>query len=373
MKKGLISVFMIFVILLFPAKIIFGASDAENLVQMAILLDTSNSMDGLIEQAKSQLWKIVNELALAKRNGKSPDLHVALYEYGKSTLPASEGHLRMVAPLTTDLDKISEELFRLKTNGGDEYCGHVIQEATKKLKWSTSNNVYKVIFIAGNEPFTQGRIDYKSACKEAISRGIIINTIFCGNHEEGLRTNWRDGADLADGKYMNINQDQKIVHIEAPQDEEIARLGKELNNTYIAFGAYGTESLARQEAQDINAASAGKGSFVQRAMTKSKKQYKNEAWDLVDAEKAGSVNLETLEEEALPEEMRKMSKGERKKYVEEMAKKREKIQKRINELSKERRAYIEKERGKLAEGNTLDAAIINAVHEQALGKNFKFE
>ncbi|MES2507664.1 MAG: hypothetical protein V4599_13240, partial [Verrucomicrobiota bacterium] len=31
--------------------------DNESLVQIAILLDTSNSMDGLIEQAKSQLWK----------------------------------------------------------------------------------------------------------------------------------------------------------------------------------------------------------------------------------------------------------------------------------------------------------------------------
>lgn len=71
MKKRLISIFTIFVILLFPARIIFGASEAENLMQMAILLDTSNSMDGLIEQAKSQLWKIVNELALGKRTEKA--------------------------------------------------------------------------------------------------------------------------------------------------------------------------------------------------------------------------------------------------------------------------------------------------------------
>ena len=35
-------------------------------IMLALLLDTSNSMDGLIDQAKSQLWKIVNELAAAK-------------------------------------------------------------------------------------------------------------------------------------------------------------------------------------------------------------------------------------------------------------------------------------------------------------------
>ena len=37
------------------------------LVQVAILLDTSNSMDGLIEQAKTQLWRVVNELAITEK------------------------------------------------------------------------------------------------------------------------------------------------------------------------------------------------------------------------------------------------------------------------------------------------------------------
>jgi hypothetical protein len=51
-------------------------------IQMAILLDTSGSMDGLLDQARSQLWKIVNEFIEAKKNGTRPDLEVALYEYG---------------------------------------------------------------------------------------------------------------------------------------------------------------------------------------------------------------------------------------------------------------------------------------------------
>ncbi len=92
-------------------------------VQMAILLDTSGSMSGLIDQARTELWAIVNEFITAKRDGKAPQLEVALYEYGKSSLPADEGYLRMIVPFTMDLDKISEELFALKTNGGSEYCG----------------------------------------------------------------------------------------------------------------------------------------------------------------------------------------------------------------------------------------------------------
>jgi len=45
-------------------------SSKSNSIQLALLLDTSNSMDGLIDQAKSQLWKIVNELATSKKMEK---------------------------------------------------------------------------------------------------------------------------------------------------------------------------------------------------------------------------------------------------------------------------------------------------------------
>jgi len=38
-------------------------------------------------------------------------LRVALLEYGNTRLPAAEGYLRQVVPLTDDLDKLSEALF----------------------------------------------------------------------------------------------------------------------------------------------------------------------------------------------------------------------------------------------------------------------
>ena len=126
-------------------------------IQLAILLDTSGSMDGLIDQARSRLWKIVNELATARKNGQAPRLQVALYEYGQDGIPAAAGYLRRIVPLSDDLDRISEELFKLKTNGGEEYCGQVIQSAVRELEWSGDSGDLKMIVIAGNEPFTPGR------------------------------------------------------------------------------------------------------------------------------------------------------------------------------------------------------------------------
>jgi hypothetical protein len=343
------------------------------LVQMAILLDTSGSMEGLIEQAKTQLWKIVNEMALAKQQGVSPRLEVGLYEYGKSSIPASEGYLRMIVPMSEDLDRISEELFKLRTNGGSEYCGMVIQSAVKELTWSKSNDHLKVIFIAGNEPFTQGSVNYKTACKEAITNGIIVNTIFCGNYQTGIRTFWKDGADLADGKYMNIDQNQKIAHVSAPQDKKIVELGKKLNQTYLAYGKKGYLMKERQKAQDANAAGVSESVMAQRSATKAAPQYKNVGWDLVDAEKEGKVKVEEMDEAELPAEMKKMSKKERKEYVEKKKKERETIQKKIKTLKKDRDKYVAEQRKKQAGEQTLDEAIIQTIRDQAEKKNYKFE
>lgn len=369
----------IFFISILTSLVLFGDKAAasqmptNNTVQLAILLDTSNSMDGLIEQTKTQLWKIVNEMARSKREGKTINLYVALYEYGNDGLSSQEGYVRLVSSLTNDLDKISEELFKLKTNGGSEYCGTVISEAVKDLKWTKSNDDYKVIFIAGNEPFTQGSVDYKSACKKAISKGIIINTIYCGSYDEGVQTSWKDGADLADGSYMNINQNQEVVHIDTPFDDELVQLGQKLNETYIAYGYEGDELKERQAEQDANANNISPSVMVERSITKGSGQYKNESWDLVDAKKQGTVDLENIPKDQLPKEMQNMSVDERKAYVDKKSKEREKIQKEINKLDQQRRDYITKKIAENPEDNTLDAAMLKIIREQASNKNYKFE
>ncbi|NJM38564.1 MAG: hypothetical protein HC845_12285 [Akkermansiaceae bacterium] len=86
----------------------------QNKVQIALLLDTSNSMDGLIDQARTQLWKVVNTFVDAKRDGSAPFVEVALYEYGNNGLHVGNSYIRQIEPLSRDLDEISRELFDAK-------------------------------------------------------------------------------------------------------------------------------------------------------------------------------------------------------------------------------------------------------------------
>ncbi len=345
-------------------------------IQLAILLDTSNSMDGLIAQAKAHLWTVVNEFATAKRGGVQPTLQVALYEYGKSSLPGGEGHLRQILPLTDDLDRVSKELFDLKTNGGNEFCGWVINDAVSGLQWSKDNRDLKAIFIAGNEPFTQGKVNYVTSCKGAIAKSILVNTIHCGSYDEGVRGKWKAGADLADGSYINIDQNKAIVRISAPQDKKIAELNAQLNGTYVPYGAKGAARAEEQKRQDSNAKTMAPSAVAQRAQAKSSSFYKNSGWDLVDAVKENKVDLKKVKKDALPKVMQNMTHDERKAYVEKQQKQRATIQAEITKLGEARKTHVAAEMKKRVGNNkekSLDDAMVEALKKQAKKKNFTFK
>ena len=343
-------------------------------VQIALLLDTSNSMDGLIGQAKSQLWKIVNEFSHARQDGEMPEVQVALFEYGNNRLSAQEGYIRKVSDFTTDLDLISEKLFALSTDGGQEYCGWVIKDALERLEWSSSARAYKAMFIAGNEPFTQGSRNYTDSCRMAHNRGVIVNTIFCGNEREGVETMWRDGARLGDGKFLVIDQDRACAYIEAPQDKELARLSGALNGTYLAYGIGGRDGAQRQEKQDRNAASvASSGALVARAAAKASGNYQNGSWDLVDAAKDKDFRLDSLKPADLPAPMQALPPAERKEFVEKKSRERGELQAQIQTLNEARTKFVAAKMKESTASNTLDSVVITTVREQAQKREFRFE
>ncbi|GAB0155313.1 hypothetical protein CHRYSEOSP005_05740 [Chryseobacterium sp. Alg-005] len=326
----------------------------ENKIQVALLLDTSNSMDGLIDQAKSRLWNIVNTLTTLKYNGQAPQIEIALYEYGNDGI-SDENYIRQVTPLTQNLDVVSEKLFALRTNGGSEFCGAVIRDASMNLNWDTNDKSMKLIYIAGNEPFDQGRINYKESVSSAKAKRIYTNTIFCGDRNEGIRTSWQNGAAIGDGKYFNIDSNKKVIYIETPYDIRISECNAKLNDTYIYYGSAGYESKKMQLVQDKNAAMQSASNAAERTVAKAKKNaYKNDNWDLVDRAEKDINFITTVKEEELPAELKGKSKEEIKKAVAAKSAEREKIQKEIEVLSKKRQDYIDVEMKKRGNTDTDD-------------------
>lgn len=344
----------------------------NNIVKIALLLDTSNSMDGLINQAKAQLWDIVNQFSYAKcGNGHRPGLQIALYQYGNDGLSSKEGYIQQVIGFSSDLDEISEKLFSLSTNGGEEYCGEVIQTSLRQLDWGKNPDNLKMIFIAGNEPFTQGKLNYRDAVTNAREKDIIVNTIFCGNYQQGINTDWKKGATLTGGEYMAIDHNKQIVHINTPYDDVIIKLNSKLNSTYISYGAMGSAKLQLQSRQDDNAMEMEEAVAVKRAVSKSSGMYNNSTWDLIDASEDEEFDVASINKEELPKALRDKSKAEINAFIGEKKAERKKIQKEIKELNAKRENYISKHAQQ--EKGELENAMLKAIKRQAAAKKFTWE
>ena len=340
-------------------------------IQLAICLDTSGSMSGLIDAAKQKLWAIVNDLALVE---PTPRFEVALLTYGNDGHNAEDGWVAVGTPFTGNLDLVSQQLFALSTNGGTEFVGRVLRHAGQ-LQWHPSDDALKLIVIAGNESADQDQeVPFREVCKALISKGVMVNAIYCGPIEDNLAPDWKQVALLADGKFATIDQNKGTIVIVTPFDEQLGVLGATLNTTYLAYGAQGGWNASNQVIQDHNAASLNSAAVAQRASTKGGVLYGCSEWDLVDACKNETFKLEDVKVEDLPEPMKKMTPEERKTHIGAMGKKRAEIQAEIAEMAKKRQAFVQEEVKRLAldDSKSFDNAIRRAVREQAKSRGFSY-
>lgn len=344
-------------------------ANANPKIQVAILLDVSGSMDGLIEQAKAQLWNMVSTMGKAKCDGgQAPKIEIALYEYGRTTNDIKAGYVKKINGFINDLDSLSQNLFSLKTNGGDEYCGQVIFSSLQELQWDAAPGNYKVIFIAGNEDFLQGNLHYSKACTEAKNKGVIVNTIYCGDKMQGIKEHWNLAGECGNGSFTNINQNAKEEDIPTPYDSLIYSYNEKLNSTYMAYGYAGAGYQAKQGAMDAANASMSKSAGIKRIKAKGNSAvYNNAKWDLVDADADGI--LDKIDKKELPDSLKNKSTEEIKKIVAVKSKERSTVQKEIATLNLQRDAYIAAEKAKNAVKNnvaTLETEVEKIIKEQAL-------
>jgi hypothetical protein len=340
-------------------------------VDLAICLDTSGSMEGLIHAARQKIWSVVSELATAK---PTPRLRVALLTYGTPT-PGSDGDVLLQTGLTEDLDLVSEKLFALGTNGGEELVGRVVSHAIDDLDWSAHGGV-RIVFVAGNESADQDQVKpFRAAAERAVGRGLIVNAIYCGGADDPDAAGYRELAALGRGRFSNIDHDHGTVEVATPFDEELAKLSGLLNTTYIAYGEGGAEARRRQEAQDKNAEAAGAPAAAERAQAKGGDLYRNGAWDLVDRMGEEGFDLSKIPEADLPEEMRAMTLEARLAHIEAKKKERADLQAKITDLASKRLAFVQAEIQKqgLDDSRALDKALRDAIREQASSAGFAFD
>ena len=94
--------------------------------------------------------------------------------------------------------------------------------------------------------------------------------------------------------------------------------------------------------------------------------------DLVAGYMDGSVKLDELDEDELPDNMKKLSAKERKDLLEKQSVERKRIQVQLKDLEVKRNAFIKAERAKTGDKSSFDVQVGEMLRKQAAKKGFKF-
>lgn len=342
---------------------------AAKRVEVVFVLDTTGSMSGLIHAAKEKIWSIASTLAQARQ---APEISMGLVAYRDR----GDEYVTQTIDLDRDLDSMYAKLMDFAAGGGGdgpEAVNEALDAAINGMSWSQDPGTYKVVFLVGDAPphmDYQDDVKYPQLVAAAAARGIVVNTIQCGNMVDTVAP-WRHIARLGSGRYFTVEQAGSAVAIETPFDTQIATLAAQLDATRLYYGS--AEQRAAMEAkvdatQRINAeastsARARRGAF--NASANAAGNFLGER-ELVADVASGRVDVAAVPAAELPPAVAALAPEEQRALLAETAHKREELKRQIAALAAEREEYIEKElEAAGGAAASLDQQLYDAVREQA--------
>ena len=338
-------------------------------IELLFVLDTTGSMGGMLEGAKTKIWGIVNDV-LQQPGNAGATIRVGLVAYRDR----GDAYITRVTPLTDNLDAVYSQLMSFKAQGGGdgpEDVRSAMAEAVRLGGWSAPGpRTSQVMFLVGDAP---PHDDYsnlpatESSSRSAARRGIIVNAVQCGNDDETTRA-WRNVAQYGGGEYFAIAQDGGVDIAVTPYDEQLARLGEQMGATYMAYGA-SEKRMARQSAQvameSSVAAAAPPAAIAERALNKALNERAYDDSDLVQKAESGKLALPQIAAAELPDSLRRLAPEQRQAALDKAVSQRKALRTQIVALSKQRDQYLAQQRAKGGAGKAgFDAAVSHALTRQ---------
>lgn len=168
-------------------------------VQVVLALDASGSMDRLFLAVADSLEELLRTLAECRVNGQKASVNVGIVVYGHSL---GDGAPYELTPFSLELENMRDKVRSVNCDGVYENCGEAVDFAVKHYPWNKRRRrqLLKVLFIAGNESFDQGSVNYRDAMAAAREQGIIVNTIHCGEPNP----EWSSAARMGGGEGLTF-------------------------------------------------------------------------------------------------------------------------------------------------------------------------
>lgn len=346
-------------------------------VDVVFVLDTTGSMSGLIQTAKDKIWSIATTMSQAQ---PTPDIRIGLVGYRDR----SDEYVTKVIDLSSDLDSVYADLMDFQaTGGGDtpESVNKALFDAVHSMSWSQDSQAYQVIFLVGDAPphmDYQDEAQFPAIMASAFEKGIVVNTIQCGEMPVTVEP-WQQIASLGKGSYFQVRQEGSAVAYTSPYDEEIAALSARLDDTRLYYGTEEEKNRmnAKIAAADKLEVTASVASQARRGVFNSSVGGQRNLLgdnELVDAVTSGELKLDELDADALPDSLKPLPPEAQVAAIVELSEKRKDLQGRIQQLARDRGAYLSKkveEAGGLED--SLDQKLYEVVVRQSSEAGLEFE
>ena len=346
-------------------------------IDVVFVLDTTGSMGGLIQAAKEKVWSIASSMASAQ---PAPEIRMGLVAYRDR----GDAYVTHVVDLSEDLDSMYATLIDFQAQGGGdgpESVNQALDDAVHSVSWSQDPQSYKVIFLVGDAPphmDYQDDVKYPITLAAAKERGIVVNTIQCG--EDGdTRRQWLEIAQLAGGEHFQVGQSGSAVAIATPFDADIAALSRALDDTRVYYG-----SAEEMERHSSKVAATSKLHAIASDASKARRAAFNASasgatnlygdGELLADVASGRVDMDEVDAALLPAPMQEMSPDERKTFVAEQSGKRESLAEEIKDLTDQRDSYLARQvREAGGAEDSFDDRVYATVRAQAEGIGLTFE
>jgi Mg-chelatase subunit ChlD len=327
-------------------------------VEVVFCLDTTGSMSGMIDAAKTKIWAICNQFLSGR---PTPELKVGLVAFRDK----GDEYITRVYDLRDDLDAVYSDLVTfVATGGGDtpESVNQALDDSVNKIKWSTDKKTLRIIFLVGDAPPHMDYPDdvkYPITCKKAVEKGILINTVQCGNDADCTKY-WKDICEKGGGAYVAIPLGGGVRVTTTPLDKQLSEINSELIKNTLVFGDQKKKEVDGKKLQ--TAASLPEAVAADRACYLAK-EGRAARYDLLDSIRAGIVKLDALRVEELPTEMQKMNAQERREHLDKIARVRATLLRKAQDLDRQRNKYV----AKALEENkdSFDRQVIDILRKQA--------
>ena len=245
-----------------------------------------------------------------------------------------------------------------------------------EIAWSADPQVLRAIFLVGDAPphMDYGNdIKWKDSCLEAQKRGILINTLQCGDDESTEKV-WRKIAAGAGGAYTAIQQQGRTTAIETRFDGDIVGLTRALNDTIVPYGSSAEQASAGRNGALLDAMSiegiADRSSFLSKTESGAVISGKG---DLVVELMAGRMTLGAINPQLLDPALAQLSVSERDALIQRKVERRRELQVALQKLLNQRESAVA-EQMKAAEG-TEDIVVLSpfeVLQDQAESRGYHF-